>query len=108
MKGGPACAISLRMPFLRYAPPGQEVRFFPLDKDVVTVGRSRECDIHLEDLNVSRRHCQVRKGEGGYVLEDLQSKNGTYVNGAPVQRWVLSDGDLVIVGDQKLLYKLQK
>jgi len=98
----------MAMPFLRYAPLGREVQFFPLDKEVITLGRSRECDIRLEDPNVSRRHCQVRKMEGGYVLEDLQSKNGTYVNGSPVQRWVLSDGDLIILGEQKLAFKLEK
>lgn len=96
------------MAFLRYAPSGREVQFFPLEKEVVTVGRSRECDIQVEDLNVSRRHFQVRRLEGGFVLEDLGSKNGTFVNGAPVQRWSLSDGDLISAGEQKFLFKLQK
>ena len=101
--------ISRGMPFLRYSGTDQGVQFFPLDKDVVTIGRSRECDVSFnEDINISRRHCQVRHLEGSYVLEDLKSKNGTYVNGAPVQQWKLSDGDLISIGDQKLLYKLEK
>ncbi len=101
--------ISFLMPFLRYAGVGQGVQFFPLDKEVVTIGRSKECDVKLEDINVSRRHCQVRRAEGGvYILEDLKSKNGTYVNGAPIQHWNLSDGDLISVGDQKLVYKVER
>ncbi len=96
------------MPFLRYSDPEKGVQYFPLDKDLVTVGRSRECDVVLEDVNISRRHCQVRKAGSAYTLEDLKSKNGTYVNGAPVQHWSLSDGDLIGLGDQKLLYKLEK
>ena len=96
------------MPFLRYSIPGQGAQFFPLDKDVVVVGRSKECDIPVEDLAASRRHFQIKKVGEGYILEDLKSKNGTYVNGAPVQHWTLSDGDLISVGDQKLIYKLQR
>jgi pSer/pThr/pTyr-binding forkhead associated (FHA) protein len=96
------------MPFLRYSSPEKGVQFIPLDKEVTTVGRSRECDVMLDDVNVSRRHFQVRQSGNGYVLEDLKSKNGTHVNGAPVQHWNLSDGDLIGAGDQKMLYKVQK
>jgi pSer/pThr/pTyr-binding forkhead associated (FHA) protein len=96
------------MPFLRYTSPDKGVQFVPLDRDVTTVGRSRECEVMLEDLNVSRRHFQVRRSGNAYVLEDLKSKNGTHVNGAPVQHWNLSDGDLISAGDTKLLFKLEK
>lgn len=96
------------MPFLRYTSPEKGVQFFPLDRDVTTVGRSRECDVVLEDLNVSRRHFQVRRSGNAYILEDLKSKNGTHVNGAPVEHWNLSDGDLIAAGDTKLLFKLEK
>jgi DNA-binding response OmpR family regulator len=69
-----------------------------LAKPEVTIGRFEGCDIFIDDRQVSRRHARLRQVEGGFELEDLGSKNGTHVNGAPVagaQR--LQDGDLIQV-----------
>ncbi len=96
------------MALLRHSAPGKEVRFVPLDREVTTVGRSQECDIVLDDLMASRKHCEVRKLHGGHLLVDLKSKNGTHVNGMAISTWKLSDGDLISIGGQRLLYKLQK
>lgn len=72
--------------------------------DSLTVGRCRSCDIQLNDVEVSRRHCRiVRTTEGAYVLEDLESRNGTLVAGVPVGRHVLSIGDRIQVGRQTVL-----
>ena len=85
---------------------GTEQRF---DRFPIVLGRSPDCAIPLSgDDRISRSHARIRHVPQGFVIEDLQSKNGTCVNGAPVQHWNLSDGDLISLGDQKLLYKLQK
>lgn len=96
------------MPYLRYTSPTRGVRYVSLDRDVVTVGRSKECDLMLEDTEASRKHCQVRKWAGKFLLEDLKSKNGTFVNGKKVASHTLSDGDRIAVGDSSFVFKLQK
>ena len=67
-----------------------------LKKDVIVIGRSPSCDIVINDRQISRQHLIIRKTGAGYVLEDLDSKNGTYINGSAVQGSVgLQDGDVV-------------
>jgi DNA-binding winged helix-turn-helix (wHTH) protein len=71
---------------------------WPLNKPVLTIGRGEECDIVLPDRQVSRSHVRVLHDAQGYALEDLGSKNGTYVNGLPVAGTVrLQDGDEIQV-----------
>lgn len=57
---------------------------FPLEKDRVMVGRSRFCDIRLQEDTVSRLHAAFTRAEGGLQLEDLGSSNGTFVNGEQI------------------------
>src|SRR5260221_654373 len=65
-------------------------------KDSTTIGRRRECDIFLEDLAVSRVHATLRElPDGEYELVDNQSATGTFVNGQPIQRYLLCEGDIV-------------
>jgi hypothetical protein len=67
---------------------------WPLAKAVLRIGRGEECDVVLPDRQVSRYHLRIVHDEMGYAVEDLGSKNGTYVNGAPVRGSVhLQDGD---------------
>ena len=74
---------------------------------LVTIGRSRECSIFLEDLAVSRLHATVRQlPDGDYELEDHRSATGTFVNGKPVTRCPLHPGDLVQVGATKFIFRL--
>jgi pSer/pThr/pTyr-binding forkhead associated (FHA) protein len=93
------------MPVLRHSAPGQPPRVIPLVKEVLVIGRGQDCDLVFEDNNLSRRHCQIRKWAGFYKIEDLQSKNGTFVNGTKVTVADLGDGDLVAIGDQMLVFK---
>jgi hypothetical protein len=66
-----------------------------LDQDCTTIGRSIDCDVVLPKRQVSRYHAQIERDDGGYVLRDLESKNGTYVNGDRVHHkpYHLKDGD---------------
>ena len=66
-----------------------------LDRDYTTIGRSDDCDVVLPKRQVSRHHAQIERDDDGYVLRDLGSKNGTYVNGRAVgeEAYRLKDGD---------------
>jgi FhaA, N-terminal domain/FHA domain len=82
-------------------------RVVPVSGGRVVVGRSRECDIRVDDGNVSRRHFElVREGSATWVVVDLGSTNGTEVNGRKVQRRTpLDDGDRITIGSTELLFE---
>ncbi len=80
-------------------------RIYEVRKDRLTIGRSRESDIFLEDLAVSRLHTTVGRDESGrYLLRDENSANGTYVNGQRVAEHVLEEGDEIQVGQTVLSF----
>jgi hypothetical protein len=78
---------------------------YPLLKDRVTIGRLADSDIVLADPGVSRRHAEVRRGDGGFVILDLGSTNGTLVNGTPVAERRLEEGDRITVGRTVLEFR---
>lgn len=71
-----------------------------LGSEPVRIGRSHECEIWLGDDGVSRKHATIRAEQDGYVVEDTQSANGTFVAGQRVETAVLRDGDLIQFGPQ--------
>lgn len=95
------------MPYLRVTDPQGGSRYVSLH-DVTSLGRGKDCDVVLDDGQASRRHAEVRKVGGSYVVTDLKSKNGTYVNGSPVSSWTLREGDLISIGNAQMVFKLQK
>lgn len=78
-----------------------------LDEPVVSVGRLGSNEVCLEDPFVSRHHCVVRNEGDGYLIEDLNSANGTYLNGERVNKGLLKEGCLVQVGVSQFIFKLQ-
>jgi hypothetical protein len=72
----------------------------------VVLGRSREADIVLQDPNVSRRHAELRRDEGGWQVVDLGSTNGIKVNGRRVDQQPLSPGDQITIGVTDLTFEL--
>ncbi len=95
--------------------PVQDIVTLSLDGRQLTVarprtviGRSRECEIRLDDVNVSRRHCEVVEDSDGWSLVDLGSTNGTELNGRAVDRAELSDGDTITVGGSDLIFGLKR
>jgi len=70
----------------------------------VVLGRSRSCDIRVPDVNVSRRHAEVRQEGATYWIVDLDSMNGTVVNGRPVERERLRDGDTITLGATDIVF----
>jgi len=90
LSGGPARLIVTEGP--------QAGQKFKIDGDVV-LGRAIDATIVFEDAEVSRSHARiVRNANGSYMLEDLGSRNGTLVNGVPVQRQLLAFGDKIQLG----------
>lgn len=83
---------------------GMEGETTALDADVVTIGRSPHSDLFLDDVTVSRHHARIIKDEAGYMVEDLNSLNGTYVNRRRIERHRLSDGDELQIGKFKLAF----
>jgi hypothetical protein len=77
----------------------------PLGERVFTVGRLPDCDLTVDDALASRRHCEIRPEPDAYRLVDLQSLNGTTVNGAKVTEHVLADGDLIGVAAVALRFE---
>ncbi|HBP20441.1 MAG TPA: hypothetical protein DEA08_21950 [Planctomycetes bacterium] len=76
---------------------------FILEKgDSVTLGRSLQTDLSVDDLRVSRRHCKIEHGRFGVVLVDLRSANGTFLNGQRINSCVLRPGDHIQVGSADL------
>ncbi len=80
---------------------------FILDKDLVAVGRHPQSDIFLNDITVSRRHAEIRRENSGYIVTDLGSLNGTYVNRERVDKSELASGDELQIGKFRLLFLAQ-
>jgi pSer/pThr/pTyr-binding forkhead associated (FHA) protein len=72
----------------------------------VVLGRSRDCDIVVDDPNVSRRHAELRREGGGWTIADLGSTNGIKVNGRRVGEAPLAPGDRVTLGVSDLTFEL--
>jgi pSer/pThr/pTyr-binding forkhead associated (FHA) protein len=81
-------------------------RTIPVTTGTFVVGRSRECDVRVDDGNVSRRHFElVQDGPTTWVVADLGSTNGTEVNGKRVSgRKRLDDGDRITIGGTELVF----
>jgi pSer/pThr/pTyr-binding forkhead associated (FHA) protein len=74
----------------------------------VTIGRSRQCDVVLDDPNVSRQHAEIRPRGGSWVLSDLGSTNGSSLNGRRIDGpEVVKAGDEVEVGTSKIRFELE-
>ncbi|HVM69622.1 MAG TPA: DUF3662 and FHA domain-containing protein [Gaiellaceae bacterium] len=70
----------------------------------VVLGRSKECDVQVPDANVSRRHAELRQEGSSWWIVDLDSTNGTEVNGKRVPRAKLRDGDRIVLGGTELVF----
>jgi hypothetical protein len=78
----------------------QPNQIYELSKGIVTLGRDITNDIVINDPEVSRHHCRLTKGGGGYTIEDLGSTNGTFVNGQRLSgAHQLSHGDMLGMGE---------
>ena len=111
-RGAPA--YTRQMPSLKREPAadaaaarlaGVEGQVYPLDLEVVNIGRLPDNQIVFNDPRVSRRHAQMRLREGRHVIFDLGSRAGTRVNGTPTMECVLQHGDVVTFAGNRLVYQ---
>ena len=85
------------MAYLIFKVKGRELGRRQLQGPLV-IGRSTECDVCVHDILLSRQHCRFEPEAGGWVLVDLASKNGTFLDKREVGRHALSDGESVRIG----------
>lgn len=81
-----------------------EGAYFVLSRPLTTIGRSDSCDISFDDITVSRHHSEVMRTDGHYVVRDLGSLNGTYVNQQRVDVVELRQGDELQIGKFRLVF----
>lgn len=86
-------------------PDGGRQRTYEVTTPLVILGRGTDCDLRLVDPGVSRHHAEIRVEDDDVVLVDLGSTNGTFVNGQPVRRVVLTDGTRVTLGRTTLVFR---
>src|SRR6266567_3444343 len=77
---------------------------FNIEDLPVVIGRETSATLCIADASVSRRHSQIEKDAEEFVIEDLDSLNGTFVNDVPVKRRKLKHGDRVRIGDSQLIF----
>lgn len=81
---------------------------FYLDEPIVSLGRGSSNDIVVNDPLVSRHHCLIRSDGDLHTIEDLDSSNGTYIDGERVRISSLKEDSLIEIGVSRFLFKLRK
>ena len=79
-------------------------RVFPIEKQVVKIGRAFDNDLMLEYPQVSRLHAELRFNQGSFEIIDLNSTGGTYVNGERVKQQTLNKGDVITLVNLHLVF----
>lgn len=77
---------------------------YPLDKPLLRIGRHRDNDIAIDNLMISSEHAQIMTIGQNALLQDLNSTNGTMINGVRVKQHVLQHGDIIMLGHYQLRY----
>jgi pSer/pThr/pTyr-binding forkhead associated (FHA) protein len=113
-EGGPAPSLTSHEAPLEALPPGSALLVvkrgpnagsrFLLDADVTTAGRHPESDIFLDDVTVSRRHAEFARDGSTFVVRDVGSLNGTYLNRERIDAAALAGGDEVQIGKYRLVF----
>ena len=83
---------------------GRAGESFTVTNDRVSIGRSPDAGVFLDDVTVSRNHALLVRRREGFYIDDLGSLNGTYVNRRRIESHLLADGDEIKVGKYKLSY----
>lgn len=81
---------------------------FELGGPLISIGRASDNDVIVDDPQVSRHHCQLKLRHGAYSLSDLGSRNGSSVNGQPVDEIALGPGDLIRIGDTEIEFQVRR
>jgi len=76
----------------------------PIDRPILNIGRRRDNQIVINERSVSRTHAQIRARDPHFLLIDLGSTTGTFVNGNQIRQAILQSGDVIMIGGTKLVY----
>ena len=106
--GSISTGVSRGVHKFRILPDGHEYsldgfRFEGKPKRYITIGSSPNADISLGDSTVSRSHCVIKQSRRGLLLQDAGSKNGTWINGTPIDEYTLAPGIVFTVGSTQIL-----
>ncbi len=105
LKGRIRAIMLMDMAYLRYSSRGAD----PFQQELtstLTVGRAPSCDLCLPDGAMSRQHCRLEPDGDRWLAIELDSRNGTFINGRRIQQHHLKDGDRLQVGDSVLIFTL--
>src|SRR5438128_558173 len=91
------------MPFVIITFQGKELDRRELLRPM-TIGRAADCDLVLDDHKLSRHHCRIEPEGDSWAVVDLQSRNGTLINGQRIERHVLSDGETITAPSLQITY----
>lgn len=78
----------------------------PISHDVLSIGRSHECDLRLPDSSVSRQHALIRSYQGMWFIQDQGSSGGTLINGRPIEATRLNPGDQITIGGNTFVFRV--
>ncbi|MEN8150963.1 MAG: FHA domain-containing protein [Planctomycetota bacterium] len=84
---------------------GKPVRKFNFEQEAVCIGRDADCEVLIDNIGVSRRHATIEKANGEYILTDLKSHNGTFVEGQRIYHHQLTDGDEFFIGKYSIQFE---
>lgn len=90
---------------------GINIKSYELDKPVTIIGRSPDCEVHIDDFAISSQHAEIQSKSNPYLeqstdytLIDLGSTNGTQVNGEKVENYLLKHGDIIVIGKHEFTF----
>ena len=79
-------------------------RIFPIDKEVVSIGRKLENDLVIEDVLISRKHAEIRFEGDRYHIYDLNSTGGTFLNQRKITKSILYSGDIILLASVPMMF----
>ena len=84
------------------------IKEMKLTQDILTIGRKQENDLVIDNQAISGSHARIVKEDDNFIVEDLNSLNGTFVNGRKVSKYILNNGDVVLIGNHTLEFFSEK
>jgi len=84
------------------------IKEFKTDQNEIIIGRDPSCDIQIDNIAISREHACIFKGSNDYSIEDMNSKNGIFINGKKTNKKFLKTNDEIIIGKYSLQIVLEE
>ena len=84
------------------------IKDIEIEKPIVTIGRDVGNDVRIDNLAVSKKHAQILNLQGTYIIEDLNSTNGTKLNDKSIEKETLKHGDVITIGKHALQISIRQ